>query len=276
MCGIMRNMIKFTDPKDKEKREELNKLFYAWKKAIASKPDILFEDGQKYHPLDYFNKDGFYPGYFSAKPRILFIGRESRNCSKCDRIKTKPKDWLEELRGNGFWRRILYLVYGIRENGECRFEDIPAANEILNEMIKNNDYGFAFMNISKYSNDSEKWEADTKLINCFLRDSELEKRNFIREEIELLEPNIIITANLWDNKLGIKNEYLEMVFPTNDRSNYKFDDENDYNACLQSFTFNGREIKLVDTYHFSAPFVKSEKADDKKHFYDPVMKLLFK
>ena len=29
-------------------------------------------------------------------------------------------------------------------------------------------------------------------------DSELSKRNFIKDEIEFLEPNVIIIANLWN------------------------------------------------------------------------------
>lgn len=69
-------------------------------------------------------------------------------------------------------------------------------------MVQNNHYGFAIMNISKYSNYADNGAtADFHLINQFLKDSDLRKRNFIREEITLLEPDIIIAANLWESKI---------------------------------------------------------------------------
>ena len=232
-------MIKFTDSKDREKRKELLKLFDDWKKIIESKPQILFpDDGKYYDPIRYFNIDGFFPGYFASKPRILFIGRESRKCSNdngivIDRIDEDLDNWLAKS-GLPYWRRILYLTYGIKMNGAYRYEDIPESDNILLEMIKNNNYGFALMNISKYSNDSDSGgTADYTLINRFLEDSELEKRNFIREEIELLEPDIIITSNLWNEK--IEEKYLEMIFPNKDISNPHFDDNKKRNACLSYF-----------------------------------------
>ena len=260
--------MEFKNPKDIKKREELLKLFDDWKAIIKTKNQIFFpNEGKYFDALDYFNTDGFFPGYFSTKPRILFIGRESRNCSKCDRINYKnPYEMIDEL-GGGYWNRMLRLVYGIKKGGNCQFTDIPAPIDILKKMIKYNNYGFAIMNISKYSNDG-KWPANCQLINQFLKDSELEKRNFIREEIELLEPNIIITLNLWETK--IKKEYLNLIFGTSD-----FQTDDSENAEIGQFNLKGKTIKLVNTYHFSAYTIKHETADDQKHFYDPVMKLLF-
>jgi len=268
----MQSMKNFTDLKDKEKKEDLRKLYDAWEKVISSKDPIFFPDfGKYFDAITYFNEDGFYPGYFSTSPRILFIGREATGCGNdngvpIDRTITKYEDWDEELKGNRFWRRILSLVYGIKNEGRCKFEDLPPANEILKGMADNNNYGFALINISKYSNDKKDKSADYVLINRFLKDSELEKRNFIREEIELLEPDIIITANLWNSRINKK--YLNMIFPKN---NFFKPDDKDEAACMWDFNLNNNIIKLVETYHFSARY-----KDDKKHFYDPVMKLLFK
>ena len=122
------------------------------------------------------------------------------------------------------------------------------------------------MNISKYSNDSENSAtADYDLINRFLADSNLTKRNFIREEIELLDPDIIITANLWDTK--IKQEYLELVFPTGDFEEVK---SSKNEAILYDFQFNQKKIKFIDAFHFSA------RGSDEGKFYEPIMNLLFK
>ena len=154
---------------------------------------------------------------------------------------------------------------GIKTKGALPFNELPKANDILTEMKKTNNYGFAIMNISKYSNDSEYGaSADFKLINQFLKDSELDKRNFIREEIELLEPDIIITANLWDG--DIEKTELEKVFPTSDFSNERtLKDVANY----WEYKLKNKTIHFIDLYHFSKP------GNDQKLFYELVMKLLF-
>lgn len=159
----------------------------------------------------------------------------------------------------------MYITYGIQNKGILIYEEIPYANEILENMVKRNHFGFAIMNISKYSNDAENGSsANFSLINQFLKDSELSKRNFIREEISLLEPDIIITVNLWEGH--ISNTELEKIFPTSDCSNLKTIEGI---ANLWDFNLNGKKIQLLDLFHFSC------RGSDKTKFYDPSMKLLF-
>ena len=131
-------------------------------------------------------------------------------------------------------------------------------------MVEENNYGFAIMNISKYSNDQEDGAiANYELINQFLKDSDLDKENYIRKEIELLEPDIIITANLWDG--NINNELLEKIFPPSDCTYIKpFKDA----ANMWNFKLKEKTVKLIDLYHFSS------RKSDQIHFYEPVMKLL--
>ncbi len=65
-------------------------------------------------------------------------------------------------------------------------------------MVETNNFGFAVMQLSKYSNDSDEGSIqNVEMMNRFLEDSELDKRNFFMEELSLLDPDIIITANLW-------------------------------------------------------------------------------
>lgn len=257
----------FTHPKDIWKRMQLNELFGDWGIQISKSDDILFrDDGKKYPAKEYFVKDGFYPGYFSENhTKVLFIGRETRGTASFDKSKDRILCDLGYIFSTAnqmpFLRRIFYMYYAILTEGKYKFWEIPYPDE----MVKNKQYGFAFMNISKYSNDSEiSAAADYDLINRFLADSNLTKRNFIREEIELLDPDIIITANLWETK--INPDYLEVVFPTNAFSEIKrYEDQ----AILYNFQFNQKEIQFIDTYHFSAI------GSDEKKFYEPIRNLLF-
>lgn len=258
----------FTSEEDRSKREELLNLMKAWKKVIRKKGDIIFPDDSKHYPaIDFFNSDGFFPGYFSGNKKILFIARESRNCSGKDRIQTEL-NWFNKgakyINCYAYWRRILYITYGIQNGCKLDYEEIPYADEIIKKMVEENNYGFAIMNISKYSNDQEDGAiANYELINQFLKDSDLDKENYIRKEIELLEPDIIITANLWDG--NINNEVLEKIFPLSDCTNMKpFKDA----ANMWNFKLKEKTVKLIDLYHFSS------RKSDQKHFYEPVMKLL--
>lgn len=260
----------FTSDVEKEKRKELKKLMNDWKKVIATKDAIVFPDDEKaYDAIEYFCADGFFPGHFDAKQKVLFIGREGRYTNpERDRV-TGDLEWFKKGNPNvvSYWRRIFYMLYGIKTKGKKVYKDIPNAYDILAEMVEKNNYGFAIMNISKYVNESENGDvADYTLINRFLADSDLDKRNFIREEIELLEPDIIITANLWEGK--IDENYLDKVFPKSDFANDKFSKNN--SAAYYDFKLGKRTIKFIDLYHFSA-----RGKNDKDCFYTPVMKLLF-
>ena len=257
----------FTTEKEINKRKELEKIMDEWKNLIRTKNNIIFPDDEKQYPaIDYFNSDGFFPGYFLEHPKVLFIGRESRYSSGGDRVQS-DFDWFStgSLNSSSYWRRIFYLVYGIKNKGKYKYSDIPYANEILDKMKEENNFGFAIMNISKYANESDDGaNANYELINQFLIDSELTKRNFIKEEIELLEPDIIITSNLWNGK--INNNELQKVFPDKYFSNTK---EINNVACLYDFKLGNRTIKLLNLFHFSS------RGSDNSMFYTPSMDLLY-
>lgn len=265
----MRKNITFTEPLEIQKREQLKSLLSDWKAYVSTKPSIIFrDDGKEYKTTDYFNCDGFYPGYYMQKKKVLFIARESREASACDRVVTDI-DFLKGFDPNGsaYWRRLFYIVEGIKNEGTLRFNELPYANEILDRMFEENNFGYAFMNISKYSNDSVTGgSADFDLINRFLLDCDLDKRNFIREEIKLLDPDVIITANLWGGH--INGELLGKVFPKNDLV-YESSKSTGDVAAVHDFNLDGKHIPLIDLYHFSAP------GSDEKGYYAPVMKGVF-
>lgn len=264
----MGNTIYFS--KDEQRlAAELGALFNEWMALIKTKKAIEFADDKKFYPaIDYFNTDGFYPGYLLNKIKVLFIGREGRYEAGKDRIQSDLKIWKENpdlCLNTPFWRRIFYILYGIKTDGKFSFDDIPTAINILNEMNRTGNYGFAFMNISKYANGSENGgSADYNLINQFLADSELDKRNFLHEEIEILNPDVIITMNLWNGK--IDQSELDKVFPLKDFSENLSKQKN---ISVYNFSLNGKNVKFLDMYHFSSP--KSDRED----FYEPAMSAIF-
>ena len=254
---------------EKEKNDELMRLFDEWIAQISKSKEPVDNGDGKRAPRDCFAKDGFFPGYFSPenKKKVLFIGRETRNIGGYD-FRDTSKDCFEKdfYNGNNWWRHILYIVYGIHHGGKIAFSDIPQANEIVEEMLEKNEFSFAVVNVSKFSNDSDTdWQTNTSLVDRFLKDSELEKTNFFQRELDILEPDVIITANLWDGK--IKDDYLELCLPSENFSELKKLRENV--AQYGKYNMNGKKIDYIDLYHFSA--VKN----DEEYFYNPVMKILF-
>lgn len=102
------------------------------------------------------------------------------------------------------------MFYGIEHEGKVEYKDIPAANEIAEKMVETNNFGFAVMQLSKYSNNSDEGS--------------------------------IRNVEIWYN---------------NNTAQY------------EDFELNGKTIKLINTYHFSA------RKSSYDCFYEPVMNILF-
>lgn len=217
----MSNKFEYSDF-EKQKNKELNSLFSDWIKQLSkNKTPIDNGNKEKTTPADCFAKDGFFPGYFDENNlKVCFIGRETRLIGGYDfRDTTKEFFEIDFSNKNNWWRHILYIVYGIKTKGEFKFEEIPDSLGILNEMYDSKKYGFASINISKYSNDNKSnWQTNINLVHRFLKDSELEKTNFFQKELEILNPDVIITANLWDI---IESDYINLCLPESNFSETK-------------------------------------------------------
>ena len=262
---------------EKQKNKELNSLFSAWIKQLSKNTkSIKNGDKGKRTPTDCFAKDGFFPGYFDKKNlKVCFIGRETRRIGGLD-FRDTTKDFFESflddpdhknIKENSWWRRILRIVYGIKNNGEIKFEKLLEPMDILKKMYNSNKYGFATINLSIYSNDhQDQWESDNDLINRFLKDSELNIRNYFDEELKILDPDVIITANLWESP--IKKEYLNLCLPDENFLSWKSLKDNV--AAYGYYDLHGKKIMCINLYHFSAPG-----KTDKEYYYNPVMKILF-
>lgn len=181
---------------------------------LLNRLQALFNDWKSEVGTDVFVEDGFYPHYFSQKMKVLFIGRESRGMTGRNYIEVLYDAYKnnnvggQHINASFFHKRLLYVSYGLN-NGMPNWEDIPNANEITNTFAVDNGFSFAFMNLSKLSNDSDDWVADWSLINESCNKSKNGKRNFFMEEVSLLSPDLIITMNLPESHLDLVFESLE-------------------------------------------------------------------
>ena len=184
--------------KERKLLMKLNPLFRSWHETFRKAEDpsgMIIRD----FSADDMCFDGFYPGYLKQRVKTLFVGKESRGISgynylellykaiKVGRIGTKS------LNRSEFHRRILYIAYYL-QTGECDYSEIPYAQE-LSLLFGTEKLSFAFMNLSKFSNENVAYQADYELIGKAV-DLSTKDRNYIQEEISILAPDLILTMNL--------------------------------------------------------------------------------
>jgi hypothetical protein len=157
-----------------QKRKQIVSLMSAWLSGIERKykaepDDELWAEGP---PRSYFISDGFFPGYYNQKIKVLFIGRETRYMTdEGDAVLCTIKGYKEKKKNTLFTKRMLYIIQGIKCNGKLEFEHLEETNDYAKELVDAKEYGFAFMNISKYANELPDYKADYPFINQFLEDS---------------------------------------------------------------------------------------------------------
>ena len=247
-------MVHFSDKEEIEKQNKLLALMGDWEKtASAVRPNM------------YFVYDGFFPGYYSAARKVLFIAREPKDQETQDYIYNGMEFFKKgAVKSRAYWKRIVFM-YGIIMNNGVIDESITA-DEIVKPMIESNNYGFAAINITKYLNDSpNNQNYDPVLMGNFLKDSQLDKRNFIEEEIAILDPDLIISGNIWD--CGI-NDYLDKYLGKKTDLNNNVMVGPRTAALLYELAMKNKTVKVMDFYHFSARFA------DMDYWYKPLSILL--
>jgi len=187
--------------------------------------------------------DGIYPYYTMQKKKILFIGREALGINGLNYIDVLFDAYKDNQIGNKhinqhkFHYLMFYITYGAN-NGFPSWNKIPAASDLSASFAEDNGLSFSFMNISKLSNESDDWKADWVLIDSFINAFEGLKRNYFREEISIIDPDVIITMNL-EGRLRVLGE-LSVIKYGEDISKYMID-------------INNKRIPIFDLFHFSAP-----------------------
>lgn len=250
---------------EQTKYEELEALFVEWRKQLACEWQV---DLEKINTI--FVEDGFYPGYYNQNPRILFMGREGRGLADCYTYTGCLFQWYKEgildgkkLENSQFHSLICYLTYAFKmywANGTFpRWNDIPWASEIGSGIGTHNGCSFAFMNLSKISNDSKQFNTDYATMSRFLDASK--KGDFIAREIDILDPTLIVTMNFspYFSSAGI-----EVV--TDENHTIEFDANHD--VCFQFAKIGGKIRPLLDMWHFSA-WTK----DMNSNYYNPLMSI---
>ena len=230
------------------------------KQDLNAKIETLMKEWAEYchakWPEAVFVKDGPFPFYKEQTKKILFIGRElPGKINKGE--EGSCIDYRDERFGMNrlglFQRRLLYLAYGIK-NGEYTFDDwsrMPEA-EILDKFFAEDakNFSYAFMNASKILNTE-----GTKIGNTFydfINDEENQK--YFLREIEILDPDIIISGNLGD--IG----FMGKLMP-HGKIKQSTEQLNNNNRFIYTFE---NKIPWIDTWHFSAPKAHFE------GFYEPI------
>jgi hypothetical protein len=245
-------------------KRRLDRLMTDWKKRLAPHQVLFRDDGKLYPAESFFASDGFLPYYFHQKRKVLFIARETRYIAGQDNIEVilkKCKDNPQGIGAEPVLRRILLLAYGIQNDGTIPFKNIDP-QKLCALATTAAGFSFAFMELSKYSNENNDGGiADTELMASFFEHSRLQERNFIQEELSLLDPDMVITMNLWDGKIDAGVLRLAL-------GDTPFIDCPHPGAARRTITINGKRLPLIDLYHFSA------RKSDSEDFYKPVMDIL--
>lgn len=232
---------------EKPKLAVLEKLFQAWHHSFDSALSPKVADAMVF--------DGFYPHYFGQRKRVLFIAWESRQISGRNYLdvlypsyrKTKRIGRTRHLNQDKFHSRLIRIAWGIN-HGMKPWQEVPPASVIGDSFGAEHGLSFAFMNVSKLSNESDRHTADRETINTAYRLS-THQRNFVSEEVAAFEPHIVITMNLQDKLAALGS--LTRIEPS---------------GAVRSFWLEsgGHRSLLIDGFHFAAR--KKAAAD----FYEPI------
>jgi hypothetical protein len=232
-------------------KKNLESLFHDWYNEAKSKHFI------KDYTADDIVFDGFYPFYTFQNKKVLFIGREALGISGENYLSVIHDAYKENFIGNmhinqyKFHNRMFYLAYGIN-HGFPEWSEIPYASELTGSFATKNGLSFAFMNLSKLSNESSSWNTDEELVDSFINSFSESKTNYFNKEIEILDPDIILSMNLQGRLRSLGQ--IDVIEYGDEASSYYL------------YTQNSKKL-LLDLFHFAAP----SKPDSS--FYDPVVRI---
>ena len=216
--------------------------------------ELMEKWGAKIGP-ERFESDGFYPHYFSQHPRVLFIGREGYYMKGRNYIEVFHRvysnshfDEGADVSTDAFHRKILRFAYCFKHNFP-EWKDVPYPRD-MKEKFTPDGISFAFMNLSKISGDEYRttnWNEVRESIDL--------SGDFNKQEIALLEPDIIVTMNFMDIDWARKSLFdaCELV------------DNCDRDISVYRAEVNGRKVWVFDTWHFSAHYKR-----EYEEFYVPL------
>ena len=231
-------------------------------KVLLEKLLALFNESYDYAKGIHFIKseysyddlltDGFFPFYTKQKTKVLFIGWETYDFWDQNYIDYLYQNYKSGKYNNKQFAYLMYYItYGIL-NGFPDWFSIPSLCDTKNSFATEDGLSFAFINLSKFNNETGSANADSVLINDFVKVFSNPEINLYERQIAILDPDIIISMNLEQNieKLG-KTACI----------NYTCN-----NICVYEYIIqNNKKIPLFDTRHFSA-----RGANDIYDYYLPI------
>lgn len=246
---------------EKQLNKKLDELFNKWYK-------VLEKNGATKDDLELWCTDGFFPGYLKQKTRVLIVGRESRYLGGYSYTEKLLEGFSKNAIGvaNGRTKTVnqhpmhskaFYLVYGLNNNF-IPYSQMPKASEMLEDFGTEKGISYAFMNLSKFSNESDNYQTNYVNLNRFI-DLSKNSENLFWKEIELLNPDVILTMNF--QRYNIDKIVLQDMLEDVDSN----DDVHMYTIRRES-----KPIMLFDLWHFSAV----KKFD--KYYYTPLKEMLEK
>jgi hypothetical protein len=238
-----------------EALKQLESLFVDWHQGFAK--DIKsIQDHGSFYDADSMVCDGFYPHYFSQKPRVLFVGKESIGMSGQHYIQSLHHTYktIQRLGRGGnkasihlnrskFHSRLLKLTYALTK-GLPAWRDIPHATEIGRTFGTVQGVSCAFMNLSKFSTERAHWAANWPLIMASNRISEAE--SFSSREITILQPDIVIAMNLGPG-LSLLGR-IEKIDAGKVATTYRLNSNGHSSLLIETFHFSARKNDLNDYY----------------------------
>lgn len=259
--GINENFLNLYTSSEHDLLIKLGALFEEWNNVYKE-----YQKGKsELQNYEMIVPDGFYPNYLFQKPKILFIGRESYTIEGCNYIDLFIDHYLAGRTGynnckpinkDKFHKLLIQVAYGLIYGKD--WDNTPYAADICHKGNIFEKVSFAFMNLSKLSNNLDgqnttntNWSLFDHAVNMSLNCG----RNFILDEIKLLDPDLIITMNLGRHRL--KKVFGKML---------EFED-NDWRKYKVKFPEKDKKCLLIDSWHFSST------KKDKEEIHDPILKI---
>lgn len=213
--------------------------------------DELFSQWEAHFSFEYFVKDGiFNPALFSS-PRILYILRDAH----IDKKKASPpydlRDIVKYPKGEGrTWNNIARWTQALLDN--ANYSDVETINpDSLSTQLSR----VAAMNLKKEAGGARARE---------IRRYAIEHREWIKKQIEIINPDIIIACGTFDELVKYTMEgdtrNCKQIAGTTQRR---------YDICIHS-----RNVPIIDSYHPQYNKRNSELVDAMKEIRKNVLENL--
>lgn len=178
---------------------KLNKLFRSWKKGMEDYGDLGFcEDGLIYRNG---NEDALWR---NSGRKILFLLKENNDNDGQD-----VREWTGTINGhspNGlFFNRLSAWLYGLMNYTDNNYPPIEEAFDSQNQMKALSKYPYAYVNVKKKSGGAT---ADDSIVYDFAK----RYGNYLRQELDILSPNIIVCGGQVVFNVATDIIYPELTF----------------------------------------------------------------